>query len=309
MGLLDDIRDGGIRCSSDIDGVLRQCLLLAAKLGHAPFQAWVESELNGYSSEADLPDYRIVPASIYADVWYEGRTRKISLPPGFFGAELRQHATKIRLRQNVATLRAMAQTADEMGFHPANTLRHYIYQQLLEQDYYLESALQVVSQAAFLGVISAICTRLTMFVLEIEKSNLDLDSAPIGSKPIPEQTLERAFHLIVQGPGAIVNVSTGSGAIQNVVHQVVPGDLSSLASYLRSLGIEEDDLASLDEVAAEATAADLDDATSPLSQWIERVTQIGEGAAKTVAKESVIIALRIFLGQVVDFPGLPPIGV
>ncbi|MBA2598569.1 MAG: hypothetical protein H0V00_18260 [Chloroflexia bacterium] len=76
MGLLDDIRDGAIRCSSDIDGVLRQCLLLAAKLGHEPFRQWVESELNGYPDRASLPDYRIVPASIHFEVYSPGWTVK-----------------------------------------------------------------------------------------------------------------------------------------------------------------------------------------------------------------------------------------
>jgi hypothetical protein len=307
MGLLDDIRDGAIRCSSDIDGVLRQCLLLAAKLGHEPFREWVESELNGYPDRASLPDYRIVPATVYYEAYVPGWHMKQTAPPGFFGPELNDDARSVGLRQGVGTLAAMISKEDSIGFMLSGPLYFRLAHIVDENHGSLASARQEVSMASLRGVRSAICNRLVMFVLEIEKSNPDIDHAPLGLKPVDEQIVERAFHLIVEGPSAIVNVSTGAGAIQNVVHQVTPGDIGSLISYFRSLGVPEDNLKTLDTVLAGATTADLEDETSPVSEWIDRATEAGKRAAKTIGKESLVIAFRAFLGQVLDAAGLPPI--
>lgn len=38
--------------------MLRKCKILAARLGHEPFKAWVEFELNGYPDGVELPPYR-----------------------------------------------------------------------------------------------------------------------------------------------------------------------------------------------------------------------------------------------------------
>ena len=35
-----------------------KCKVLAAKLGNAEFETWVDNELNGYKSDDNLPQYR-----------------------------------------------------------------------------------------------------------------------------------------------------------------------------------------------------------------------------------------------------------
>ena len=58
MSLLREIQDATVDGNTSLDVVLRKCMILASRLDHAPFKKWVEDELNGYSEEATLPDYR-----------------------------------------------------------------------------------------------------------------------------------------------------------------------------------------------------------------------------------------------------------
>lgn len=60
MSLLRDIQDAAINSDIDISTVLRQCKVLAVRLGNDNFKKWVDQELNGYNKIDDLPDYRIL---------------------------------------------------------------------------------------------------------------------------------------------------------------------------------------------------------------------------------------------------------
>jgi hypothetical protein len=58
MSLLREIQDAAIDGSTDLETLLRKCRVLAARLKNEQFKQWVQSELDGYSSTADVPDYR-----------------------------------------------------------------------------------------------------------------------------------------------------------------------------------------------------------------------------------------------------------
>lgn len=60
VSLLHDIQATAIKADEDIAVLLRQCKVLAAKLGNQEFKQWLDWELNGYTSIETLPPYRIL---------------------------------------------------------------------------------------------------------------------------------------------------------------------------------------------------------------------------------------------------------
>jgi AbiTii len=52
--------DGHVRVSD----LLRKALVVAKKLGIQEFQTWADHELNGYSQEEKIPDYRYLQGQI-----------------------------------------------------------------------------------------------------------------------------------------------------------------------------------------------------------------------------------------------------
>ncbi|WP_198013356.1 MULTISPECIES: hypothetical protein [unclassified Psychrobacter] len=64
MKLVDEI----IEILSSDNGILSNALIktkvLLHKMGHKELVMWVNKELNGYSQDDELPDYRIIPAQV-----------------------------------------------------------------------------------------------------------------------------------------------------------------------------------------------------------------------------------------------------
>lgn len=86
MALLQDIIDGAASDEMGLATLLRKCQILLTRLGAKAAEDWVEWELNGYPADAAVPDYRILPLIIRANLRdftmrYDGWT----VPPALLG--------------------------------------------------------------------------------------------------------------------------------------------------------------------------------------------------------------------------------
>src|SRR5690348_8010178 len=98
MTLLAEIQRDAIDTSVSVSVLLRKCLLLAARLDHAPLREWVENELNGYASSDLVPPYRAKR---------EVRVRgDFSGPMGYWwqGAEIPKAAVPEKWREGLFTV-------------------------------------------------------------------------------------------------------------------------------------------------------------------------------------------------------------
>lgn len=86
--------------------------------------------------------------------------------------------------------------------------------------------------------------RILSFVLELEKENPTAGEAAPNSKPIPDEKVSQVFNTYITGN--VQNVATGSSNFtQSGQFTVLKGDFISLSSLLKSQGVEEDDISSL----------------------------------------------------------------
>lgn len=67
MSILLEIQRDAIDENSSISSLLRKCLFLASKTGSEQFKKWVFAELNGYISDDDIPEYRVISCQSKGD--------------------------------------------------------------------------------------------------------------------------------------------------------------------------------------------------------------------------------------------------
>lgn len=65
--LLSEIEADALDESKPVAGALRKCVALGGKAGSSELRDWATQELRGYPPDAELPEYRVVPAPINID--------------------------------------------------------------------------------------------------------------------------------------------------------------------------------------------------------------------------------------------------
>lgn len=301
MSLLDEITTGAIECGADFDSTLRRSYLLATRLRYEPFQAWVNSELRGYANDAELPVYRIVPASIWFDATGPASRQKGVAPWNWFAgnSEAYESASKARLRQSVAQLESWIQDNKDVEFLPsASVYRHM--EALVEANYAgLVSCRQTVSLSAIRGLRANICTSLLQFALEIEKLYPEVQDESFHPNSDTEQVIGNVFNqFIIHGGHPSISVASGTNPVAVAValeQKLVVAE--QLTDILRSAGLEIHNLA---EVIEDASVEDVDQRASSVGKWIGRATEAGKRAGKVVTEEVLKSAVRQVLNGQFD---------
>ena len=109
MSLLREIQYATCSQELNLADTLRKCKILAVRLNHAPFKNWVDSELNGYQSNNDLPQYRILndvelQGNFNNGIWF---VRNISIPTLSFPEDYSKFITKLTFTQSVSSLKKL----------------------------------------------------------------------------------------------------------------------------------------------------------------------------------------------------------
>ena len=116
LTVIEDIV-GSASGNASLADVLRKCLVLAFDLGNAPFQAWVDQELDGYSDDAVLPTYRIgVSAAVKANAMNLAyRYTNVVVPVSAFPEGFHELLSAIDFRQSVGELEEIVSSARTRG--------------------------------------------------------------------------------------------------------------------------------------------------------------------------------------------------
>jgi len=114
MGLLDGIIEIAIDTSKSLPILLRKCLLLAYQLKNDRLKYWANQELNGYSTEQELPDYRVMSIPTHANFSgpFGAGMRNWPIPPALLEERHREFARKVELRQAISCYEPESRSGD-----------------------------------------------------------------------------------------------------------------------------------------------------------------------------------------------------
>ena len=110
MSLLREIQAAAIDGTSDLETLLRKCRVLASRLQNNEFKQWVQSELDGYREEIEVPEYRHIDCQAYGHFYGSfGRGwSNLQIPESCIPKQLRERLTILKMQQGVSELTSLA---------------------------------------------------------------------------------------------------------------------------------------------------------------------------------------------------------
>ena len=245
MKLLDEIIHSATGTKQDVSVLLRQCLVLSYLLKTERLKDWIDKELNGYSSDDELPEYRKVGS--VALVFFVGPFgSSISdqpLNPLVLDEEHRHFATTATLTQPIAAydiFRSRSQKKREfmIPWPPQLTTR---YQTKFMKDYVLNRAHLKISEAVFVALIDTIRNRVLRFAVDLRE---ELGLVSDDPAALPEGKVDQyVTNYIFGGTNVFAGAAHDFAQVGTII--VGKGDINGLVVVLRNLGVRESDVSEL----------------------------------------------------------------
>jgi hypothetical protein len=283
VSLLREIQASAVGTETSVAVLLRQCLVLAARLQHRPLRDWANLELGGYPPDVPLPPYRQkykTQVIGHLSGGFGSEMRGVGLPPANVpNAELREILFSADTRQGVAAIEQLLATGDSTYQRPWPMDAVAALQGLFWEGYNLMEAHRVIPAAVLASTLSGIRDRVVEFAIDIEAENPDAGEAEPGELPISEQRVTQIFNQHFYGDHTAV--ATGGRDVSQTVTTSI--DIAGLQAALRGLGIADED-----QQALVRAIQDDGGATGPRAKaWLARLqsggVQLGSGVAITTA--------------------------
>lgn len=293
MKLVDDIIQSVTEAEEPIARTLRRCLVLAYELNNETFKTWLQKELDGYSGDDELPDYR--EATGTAKGFFIGplgaEIRNQPLPSSVLREEHRHFAREIKLRQPIAAYDQQDTGKTAMLLWPADLV--VLYQDKFFDGYSLNRAWMEIPTSLIAGLVDTVRTRVLTFALQMrEELQAEENNSPQTLTPA---VVERIVNVTILGGNNVL------GNVQEFAPQtVVAGDLSSLKHALSHVGVREAEIAELETAIGKDGGTDKKSLGQRTQKWIaETAKKLGGAGVKiggAVAEEALKRAVMGYLG-------------
>ena len=281
MSIIQQLQDDIVRQEVSLSSILRRAKILAYRLGHDELKKWVDYELNGYPDEASIPHYRRYRAHnrgyFHNPVIVSKNTPipTINLPD-----RIKSFVQETVLDMGAGSLEDLMDNPDMRkdgavkALWPPDVVAVAAQYQIYENMNLLD-AWKVINSNQVTKTLEAVRNKLLAFVLELQDSFPELAESDdqIGEVPLEQTT--NIFNTHIHGNQNVV--ATGTNITQNVRQVVRSGDISSLLSYLESIGVSEEDTQELKEAVEEDGPAEESAGVGPrVRDWLGK--RMAEGA-------------------------------
>ena len=246
MKLIDEI----IEILSTSDGSLTNALLktktVLYKIGHKDLIDWVNNELNGYSSEDQVPPYRILRTQVLANiVGMSFQANSHPIPIMHLEDSDREKLETAKITRSLSVLEKYSESDEGRLKRPIPIEANNLLGQSLASGNNILSAWSEIQLTDITSILTQVKSRLLDFLLELNE-RLPRD---LGDREIKERAAKtdakNLFNNAIFGDNTTIVV--GSSNTQRINTTVIKGDFTSLAKTLQEHGVEEADINSLEE--------------------------------------------------------------
>jgi hypothetical protein len=289
MTLLRDIQNAAVDADTSVAVVLRKCKILAARLKHEPFKAWVEKELNGYTKNGELPEYRILKALESRgnfSGWGGSSMRAALIPPSCLPERLRKSVTEYEFRDGVAQYESLLKgdVASLQVPWRADLVAHVASQ--IYRNMNCMSARMVIPSSFIVGLLDTVRNKVLSFALELETEAPDAGERSADAEPFSERVVGHVFNNYILG-GSNTIAAGSSHFTQNTISSVRRGDMESLRAYLKDAGVTDNDLSELElAIVQDGKPEGPDRLGAGTSGWIGRMVSRAASGAWDIATSS-----------------------
>ena len=198
MSLLSDIQEAITNPSFRLADILRKAKVLAFRLDHQEFKYWVNRELNGYESNDNMPEYRILrEVDSYGHFIRRDGAQFVNAPiPSFsLSEEYRELMRTIYISQGVEAIETSIQQSGNnlVLYMPWSPDAIAIIQPKTYKYMNCISAWQAVCVSFLVEVLDAVKNRILDFVLEIESKFPNVNDIRYGETLIPKHDIQHIF--------------------------------------------------------------------------------------------------------------------
>ncbi len=283
---------------------LLQTKVLLYSIGKKDLAAWVDHEINGYSDDLDLPDYRIVKGTIFANItngyYYQNH---FHLPIGYLNDEDYTDATQAKVTISIGQVEQIVLHA-EKGSNLKQDIpidfAQYKYGQHLQKNYFISACYKQIALHSFFGILTQVRSRLLSFLLELSDQVSTLPGDQSMEDKLKSVDTERLFKNLVLGDNAVVNF--GNQNTFSIHNEVVKGDINSLKESLLNKGFKDADLDDLEIALKDDGPIARRDAGygKSVSSWFSRMaakaTDASWGIGIAVATDAISEGLKRYYG-------------
>lgn len=243
---IKELRDNIIDPNFSLSVVLRKAKVLASLLQNEEFKKWVNSELNGYRDDSEVPQYRRIRAQSFGTLSLPfGRIVKNAVIPTFnLPEEVKNWAENIVFFQGVKELEALTLAGNNPTRRwPAEAIM--LVQDNFGHDRVLIDAYQPISKSQIESILDTIRNKLLDFVLELQERNPQITESEEAISKIPKEQVGNVFNVTISGNYNVL--ATGTDISQSVYQNISSGNLEELINYFKQFHVSEEDLQELKE--------------------------------------------------------------
>jgi hypothetical protein len=245
LKLIDEI----IELLSSKEGSLSEALLktkiLLHKIGHKELIDWVNNELNGYPDKDNLPEYRILPAQVMANLANMAyQINHHPLPIGHLSKKYQDMYKYARLNESLAVLEKLASRDKGALQAPIPMEVNGLLGKNLDNGYIVQRAWCEIGIANVEQIFIQVRSRLLDFVLSLKDQfgNVDSDEEVKNlSKAIDTPSL---FNNAIFGNNTTIVV--GNNNNQKASNINLEGNFKALAEILGQSGVGENEIVELE---------------------------------------------------------------
>lgn len=291
MSLLEDIQNAAVDTNGDLGSVLRNCKLLAARLGSKPLEDWLIWESNGYPTDVEVPEYRIWPLELKGH--FEGPfgsgLRNAPVPLICLPKYAREYYERYRCRDSVAGIEALLCQAKDGWVQVTTGDLAVALGMKVYQGQNCIHAWGMFGTGRLVELLNSVRNRILDFALAVWKEQPGAGELAKGTtKPMDSSRVTQIFNTTVYGGAAqLVGTATNS-PISFSVHE---GDFPSVERVLRENGVPQSDLSDLRSALEADEGHDHNKGFGPkVSAWIgkmmnkaaDRSWEVGLNVAGTI---------------------------
>ncbi|MHB8898387.1 MAG: AbiTii domain-containing protein [Thermoguttaceae bacterium] len=228
---------------NDISDVLRKAMMVATKLDLPDFRQWIECELDGYPDDTPVPKYRIVQGTVYGRDTLTNRLVPYAFPP-----KMASTLQNVNCREPIAIFAALQ--GKHTGIMQKPLAAEVVNVLLQDQDEFEHfQPERHIPNTTPDRIIDAVRSALLQWALRLEKEGI-LGEGMTFSSVEKNKAMSSQQIRIDKFQGILGDVSN-SWVQQQLEMDVKKNDFESLAAYLRSLAVPDDDIEELKQAVTE----------------------------------------------------------
>jgi len=291
--LVEELQRDALNRRVRVSDLLRKAKTIAVKLDLPELEKWVESELNGYQSGADVPDYRVIIGQVQGFNPYHGWR-----PVQFNDTATEQKFTKRHIVSQVAELECLVPKSSDGQLQvslPAEA--QHLLRDVTGFDFEFTTAM---SASDVVGILDAIRNALLDWSLKLEKSGVKGEGMSFSDDERKRAHETQAVYNIGTIETFTGNMGSGSGNFSvegNTVNITSKAAIESLVRKIRDneaqLGLKPEPTRELHQ-ALDGLQTEIN-ATQPsakrINGFLASVRGIAEKAAGSLVSQGILYEL------------------